>query len=89
MVGLVCFYWERRQKKKDIENNEQRELSIEQDLLRLDLEVATAQLSFAVAMAIKRGTPNGEMEIALRKYNSAIERFRRFERKQMILNENE
>ena len=62
VVGLFCFYWERRQKRKDAENKEQYELSIEQDLLRLDLEVATAQLSFAVAMAVKRGTPNGEME---------------------------
>ena len=89
VVGLVCFYWERRQKKKDAENKAQRDLSVEQDLLRLDLEVATAQLSFAVAMAIKRGTPNGEMEVALEKYNHAIEKFRKFERKQLILHDNE
>jgi len=88
LVGLVLFYWERRQKRSDSDRSAQEEAQIESDLLRLDLEVATAQLSFAVAMAVKRGTPNGEMEEALERYQKAITKFRAFERKQLIKNEN-
>lgn len=52
-------------------------------MLRLDLEVATAQLSYAVAMAYKRGKPNGEMESAIDSYEKAMNKFRKFERKQI------
>ena len=54
IVGLVLFYWERRQKKRDAKRTEEESTRIESDLLRLDLEVATAQLSYAVAMASNR-----------------------------------
>lgn len=85
IVGIVLFYWERRQKKRDTHIGEQSALQIEKDMLQLDLLVATAQLSYAVAMAQKRGTPNGEMEIAIEKYETAMEKFRKFERKQLAI----
>jgi len=50
------------------------------------LTVASAQLSYAVAMAVKRGTPNGEMETAIEKYETAMEAFRTYERKQISKN---
>ncbi len=86
IVGIVLFYWEQRQKKSDAHGKQQAELQIEGDMLRLDLEVATAQLSYAVAMAVKRGHANGEMEGAIEKYETAMEKFRKFERKQMAIN---
>ena len=87
IVGIVLFYWERRQKKHDNRTNERDKLQIEADMRRLDLEVATAQLSYAVAMAVKRGRPNGEIEEALESYNSAMKKFRQFERKQLAIND--
>ena len=87
IVGIVLFYWERRQKKHDNHTNERDKLQIEADMRRLYLEVATAQLSYAVAMAIKRGSPNGEIEEALESYNSAMKKFRQFERKQFAIND--
>ena len=87
IVGVVLFYWERRQKKHDTNDNEREKFQIEADMRRLDLEVATAQLSYAVAMAIKRGSPNGEIEAALESYNSAMKKFRQFERKQFAIND--
>ena len=87
IVGIVLFYWERRQKKHDNRTNERDKLQIEADMRRLDLEVATAQLSYAVAMAIKRGSPNGEIEEALESYNGAMKKFRQFERKQLAIND--
>ncbi len=85
VVGLVLFYWERRQKKRDAKAKEDETARVESDLLRLDLEVATAQLSYAVAMAYKRGHANGEMESAIDKYEEAMSKFREFERKKIVL----
>ena len=89
VVGLVLFYWERRQKKLDAKRTEEESTRIESDLLRLDLEVATAQLSYAVAMAYKRGHANGEMESAIDKYEDAMSKFREFERKKVVLGNND
>ena len=89
IVGLVLFYWERRQKKRDAKRAEEESTRIESDLLRLDLEVATAQLSYAVAMAHKRGHANGEMESAIDKYEDAMSKFREFERKKVVLGNND
>ena len=83
IVGLVLFYWERRQKKNDAHKEQQIAYQVENDSLRLNLEFATAQLSYAVAMAYKRGHANGEMEDAIEQYEEAIKAFRDFERKQL------
>lgn len=83
VVGIVMAAWNRQQKKR-VESSEQKEQDhIENEMMRIDLEVATAQLAHAVAMAYKRGSPNGEMEAALCQYEKAMEKFRKFERKQM------
>lgn len=89
IVGVVLFYWERRQKKKDAQHRLQEQSIVEGDMLRIDLEVATAQLAYAVAMAYKRGHANGEMEVAISRYEKAMEKFRKFERKQLAINGNE
>ena len=89
ITGLVLAYWNRKQNKQDNQRKEHEEAAIESDMLRIDLEVATAQLSYAVAMAVKRGHANGEMEVAIERYEKAMERFRKFERKQVAIGANE
>lgn len=89
LTGLVLAYWNRKQNKQDNQRKAHEESAVESDMLRIDLEVATAQLSYAVAMAVKRGHANGEMEAAIEKYEKAMEKFRKFERKQMAINANE
>lgn len=84
IVGIVLFYWERRQNRQDAKRAKRDAFREESDLVRLDLEVATAQLSYATAMAVKRGHANGEMETAIEKYDEAMAQFREFERKQMV-----
>lgn len=81
--GIVLAFWNRkqnaRQKEKDeIEENEKRK-----DALLISLLVATAELSYATTMAIKRGSPNGEVEVAVKRYNKAMDKFREFEREQL------
>ena len=89
IVGIVLAYWNRKQNKQDIQRKTIEEAAVESDMLRIDLEVATAQLSYAVAMAVKRGHANGEMEMAIERYEKAMEKFRKFERKQVAISGNE
>jgi hypothetical protein len=51
--------------------------------LNLDLTFATAQLAYAVAMAMKRGHPNGEVEQGVQTYEAALTAYRKFEREQL------
>lgn len=83
ITGIVLAFWNRREKKREEKDKGQEADRVESEMMRIDLEVATAQLSYAVAMAYKRGEPNGEMEAAIAVYERAMEKFRKFERKQM------
>ncbi len=91
IVGVTMGFWNRRQKKRDddqlkrenariAEQNEREKERIKSERLRISLLVSTAQLSYAVAMAWKRGKPNGEVEIGVETYNKAMEEFRAYER---------
>ena len=74
IVGIVLAIWGNRQKKNEA-------LRDEGELVKVSLLVASASLSYAVAMAIKRGTPNGEVEEGIEKYKDAMDKFRSYERK--------
>lgn len=79
-VGIVMAYWNGRQKKRDQEQLQREKERIKSERLRISLLVSTAQLSYAVAMAWKRGKPNGEVEVGVEAYNKAMEEFRAYER---------
>ena len=89
ITGIVLAFWNRREKRREEQTSGQEADRVESEIMRIDLEVATAQLSYAVAMAVKRGTPNGEMETAIAVYERAMDKFRKFERKQMAKGETE
>ena len=84
VVGVVMAIFNRRANAKAKQDAEREAVRAQHDLLRTDLLVATASLAYAVAMAIKRGTPNGEIEEGVKKYEKAMESFRKFEREQLI-----
>lgn len=86
IVGIILAFWNRGQKKRDDKNSEMDAERQHSEELRISLLVASAQLSYAVAMAIKRGSPNGEIEEGIKEYNKAMEKFRKFEREQLIKN---
>ena len=54
------------------------------DELLLHITMADADLSYAVVAAIKRGSPNGEIEKAVEKYNKAMEAYTDFMQSQAI-----
>lgn len=84
IVGVTMALWNKQQKKRDDERRESEKERIKSETLRISLLLATAQLSYASAMAIKRGSPNGEMETAFGQYNEAMQEFRQFEREQLV-----
>lgn len=83
-VGVVMYYWERRQRKFEREMVEKEENRARGELVKLDLTCATAALTYATAMAVKRGSTNGELETAISNYETAMESFRKFEREQIV-----
>lgn len=80
ITGLVLAAWNRRQKIRDDTADQREEERKKSEVVKLDLLVATAELTRATAVAVKYGHTNGEMSEGLRKYNEAIEQFREFER---------
>lgn len=77
--GLVSFFERKRDKRdKQAEETEQRRRIGER--IQITLILAVAKLSYAVAMAYKRGQPNGEMEEAIEQYKESMNAFKRFER---------
>ena len=83
ITGIILFKLQQVSKKRDEKEEKQAKARRTETKLALDLQMATAKLAYAVAMAIKRGTPNGEVEEGIEAYNKALEEFREFEREQL------
>lgn len=84
VTGIILGVWNKRQKKRD-DAADQREADRQRgEIVKLDLLVASAELTRATAVAVKYGHTNGEMAEGLRRYNEAIEQFREYEREQLI-----
>lgn len=83
VVGIVMAVWNKRQKVRDEKAEEKDRERVKSELLRISLLLASAQLSYAVAMAVKRGRPNGEIEVGVAQYEKSMDEFRRFEREQI------
>ena len=80
-VSIIMALYNRKQSKRDEAALEREEQRCESERVKLALLVATAKLSYAVAMAWKRGEPNGEVEDGIEQYREAMTAFKRFERK--------
>ena len=75
LVSLVMLVINSRQKRRETERDRRQEKLIaarnQESILHLDLQMATAKLAYANAMAIKRGKPNGEIEEGIAAYEAA------------------
>ena len=83
ITGVIMAFWNRKQKAHERREEEREAEQMKSELLKVSLLVSTAQLSYAVAMAHKRGYPNGEIEEGISQYNKAMAKFREFEREQV------
>ena len=83
LTGIVLAVFSARQRQRDKSQQEVERARERESLLNINLTFATAQLSYAVAMAVKRGSPNGEVEEGVRAYEKALAEYREFEREQV------
>lgn len=89
LVGVVMALFNRGQKKRDAATREREAERLEAENVQVSLLVASAKLSYALAMAAKRGAPNGEVEDGVEQYREAMKAFKRLERKLVAQNNSE
>lgn len=68
VIGGLILY---RIKKNDEKAQEAQKIKEEGELLNLEMTAANGKLSYACAMALKRGKANGEVEDAVKAYEEA------------------
>ncbi len=89
LVAVVMALFNRGQKKRDAATREREAARLEAENVQVSLLVASAKLSYALAMAAKRGAPNGEVEDGVEQYREAMKAFKRLERKLVAQNNSE
>lgn len=94
-AGVITFFIKRqfsnhdkrvvaRKEAHDKAQQERDAAKFDQECLQLEITMADAKLSYAIVAAIKRGSPNGEIEDALKDYKKAHDRYNLFLKKQGI-----
>lgn len=83
LTGIVLALFSKKMNKADEQRTQAEFLRRKEAKLNLDLTFASAQLSYAIAMAMKRGYPNGEVEQGVETYEAALAAYRKFEREQL------
>ena len=78
ICGVFMAMFNRKQNRKDAAVEKRAEERKKESLLALEMNMANAKLSYAVAMAIKRGTPNGEVEEGITAYEAARKKYLQF-----------
>ena len=71
IAGAGAFYLQRAQKRRDARLEERANNRKQESLLNLEMTMAAAKLSYAVAVAWKRGESNGEVTEAVEAYEAA------------------
>lgn len=82
ITGGVVFYLQRAQKRRDAKAEAHADARREEAILSLEMQMATAKLAYATAMAMKRGKSNGEVEEGIAAYEAAKTKYFDFMNKQ-------
>ena len=83
-ISMLVYYLQRKQKDSDAKAEERAKAIKEETILQLEMSMANNKLSYAVAMAMKRGKANGEVEEAIEAYEKAKANFYKFMNEQAI-----
>lgn len=83
-VSIIMGIYSRGQTKRDERIQTQEIQRKRSDALVLSLLLAVSKLSYAAAMAIKNGRPNGEIEEGIHQYQKAMDDFKKFERELVV-----
>lgn len=84
LVSLVVATLQLVNKKTERRIKDHEEDRRQESLLSLEMMMANNKLSYAVAMAVKRGSPNGEIEEAIVAYENAKEKYDDFIRRMAV-----
>ena len=84
IVGLLVWYIEKRAEKRQKETQNHNAARKRESLLMLEMHAANANMTYAVAMAVKRGHANGEVETAIEEYEAAKKAYYRFMNEQAV-----
>lgn len=71
VVGIFMAFFNRSQKRRDEEAERHAAARQRESLLSLKMVMSTAKLSYATAVALKRGHANGEVEDGIAAYEEA------------------
>ena len=83
-VSIIMVFFNRNQNKRDKREVECEKQKKKSEQTQLSLLLATAKLSYATAMAMKNGHPNGEIEDGIEQYKEAMTSFKQFERELIV-----
>jgi len=78
VTAMMLFYLQRAQKRRDERYRLHQQANADGTLLAMELQFATAELACAVAMAVKRGSANGEVDKSVEEYYRAREKYIHF-----------
>jgi hypothetical protein len=78
VVGIFMAWFNHAQKVREKLADKRAEARKNESLLALELQMATAKMAFATAIAIKRGVANGEVEEGIEAYDSARNKYYSF-----------
>lgn len=78
LVGVFMALFNSRQKKREAKTDARAEARKQESLLALEMQMATAKMAYATAMALKRGHANGEVEDGIVSYEEARKKYLRF-----------
>lgn len=71
VVGIFMAWFNSHQKVREMKTDHQADIRRRECLLQLQMQKATADLSRATAIAMKRGSTNGEVDEGLAAYDAA------------------
>lgn len=75
VVGIILAQMNRKGDERYKQDQEAAKERAEAAQIQMDMIMASAALSFAVACAVKRGTPNGEIEDGIAEYAIAKKKY--------------
>lgn len=81
---VISHYVKKNLERRDAAQDKKEKSRIEYEKVSLEVNIASAKLSYALAMAIKRGSPNGEVETGIAAYNDAMQKLQDFLRSQAL-----
>lgn len=81
---LITHFVNKKMKERDDRQDKKEKARVNYESVSLEVNLASAKLSYALAMAWKRGEPNGEVEAGIKQYNDAMQKLQTFLRDQTL-----